>query len=98
MMKISLQSIYNWYRDTLRNPKYRWWVVLGTLAYIVSPFDLAPDFFPIAGQIDDLVLLTLLFTEVYTLGNEWIESRKKPQEVADNTGADTVEVNAVSVD
>lgn len=34
-------------------------VVLG-LVYIISPIDLLPDFFPIAGRIDDLGLVALL--------------------------------------
>ena len=46
-MNFSIQSVYNWYRETLRNPKYRWWIILGTLAYLVSPIDIAPDFLPV---------------------------------------------------
>ncbi|MFM2065069.1 MAG: hypothetical protein RLZZ507_4740, partial [Cyanobacteriota bacterium] len=25
-MSFSIQSLYTWYRNVLRNPKYRWWV------------------------------------------------------------------------
>ena len=59
-MKFSVQSVYEWYRSTLRNPKYRWWVILGTLVYLVSPIDIAPDFLPIVGQLDDVFLLTII--------------------------------------
>ena len=52
-MNFSIQSVYTWYRETLRNPKYRWWIILGTLAYLISPIDIAPDFLPVIGQIDD---------------------------------------------
>ena len=55
-MNFSIQSVYNWYRDTIRNPKYRWWIILGTLVYLLSPFDISPDFLPILGEIDDFVL------------------------------------------
>ncbi|MFO7862297.1 MAG: DnaJ domain-containing protein [Desulfosalsimonas sp.] len=34
-------------------------IVLG-LVYIISPVDLVPDFFPIAGRLDDLGLVALL--------------------------------------
>ncbi|NJP11877.1 MAG: DUF1232 domain-containing protein [Leptolyngbyaceae cyanobacterium RU_5_1] len=41
--------LYNWYRNTLRHPKYRWWIILGTLLYLLSPVDISPDMFPILG-------------------------------------------------
>ena len=63
-MNFSIQSVYNWYRETLRNPKYRWWIILGTLAYLVSPIDIAPDFLPVVGQIDDVAIAVLLISEV----------------------------------
>ena len=66
-MKFSIQSIYAWYRNLLRHPKYRWWVILGTMVYLISPIDIAPDVIPILGQVDDVFLLTLLVTEVSTL-------------------------------
>ncbi|MEO0948934.1 MAG: YkvA family protein [Cyanobacteria bacterium J06641_5] len=61
---MNLPSIFRWYRELIRNPKYRIWVILGTLAYLVSPIDISPDVFPIVGQIDDVALLGLLFTEL----------------------------------
>ena len=50
-MKFSIESLYTWYRNVLRNPKYRWWVILGTLVYLVSPFDILPDFVPLWGRL-----------------------------------------------
>jgi uncharacterized membrane protein YkvA (DUF1232 family) len=35
-------------------------VLVGAVAYVVSPFDLVPDFTPIVGQLDDLTLLVLV--------------------------------------
>lgn len=98
-MNFSIQSLLNWYRNTLRNPRYRWWVVLGTLAYLLSPIDLVPDFLPIAGQIDDLAILTLLVSEVSQVLIDRVKSRK----VADATAAeanqnDPVDVKAVPVE
>ncbi len=101
-MKVSITSLYNWYRDTIRNPKYRWWVVLGTLAYLVSPFDIAPDFIPIGGQIDDFVLVTLLVTELSQLILESFQNRNQSQKVEenldDNKDVKTVDVKAETVE
>ncbi|MBD2613064.1 DUF1232 domain-containing protein [Nostoc punctiforme FACHB-252] len=103
-MKFSIQSVYTWYRDLLRNPKYRWWVVLGTLVYLASPFDILPDVFPIVGQIDDVFLLTLLVSEVSGLVIEGWKTRKGNLNTeASNTTegttstASTIDVDAVSV-
>jgi uncharacterized membrane protein YkvA (DUF1232 family) len=100
-MKFPLQSLYSWYRNTLRNPKYRWWIVVGTLVYLVSPIDIAPDFFPIIGEIDDIALVTLLFAEVSQMAIEKLKQRQpkanasaSPFTTAD---ANTVDVNAVPV-
>ncbi|PLZ99840.1 hypothetical protein CEN50_05735 [Fischerella thermalis CCMEE 5268] len=106
-MKFSVQSLYTWYRDLIRNPKYRWWVILGTLLYFVSPFDIAPDFLPIVGQIDDVFLLTLLVTEVSGLVIEGFKARRgnidanvevqATDTTKDSTSGTTVDVDAVSV-
>ncbi len=104
-MKFSIQSVYNWYRGLIRNPKYRWWVILGTLLYFVSPFDIAPDIFPIVGQIDDVFLLTLMVTEVSGLLIEGFKARRGQvdAQTSDSSGekststANTIDVDAVSV-
>ena len=103
-MKISITSIYNWYRSTIRNPKYRWWVILGTLVYLISPFDISPDFIPIVGQLDDFVLVSLLVTEVSQLVMEKYKSRQSQDEFYQQTASNdqtassnTVEVKAEPV-
>ncbi|MEA5603591.1 YkvA family protein [Nostoc sp. UHCC 0252] len=103
-MKFSIQSLYAWYGNLLRNPKYRWWVVLGTLVYLVSPIDIVPDFIPVVGQIDDVFLLTLLVSEVSGLVIEGWKARKgnvgteEASNTTDGTStASTIDVDAVSV-
>jgi uncharacterized membrane protein YkvA (DUF1232 family) len=44
------------HRDTPRAPKL---VALLVLAYALSPIDLIPDFIPLLGQLDDIVLVPL---------------------------------------
>ncbi|MBW4613351.1 MAG: DUF1232 domain-containing protein [Desmonostoc vinosum HA7617-LM4] len=102
-MKFSVQSLYTWYRNVLRNPKYRWWVILGTLVYMLSPFDILPDFIPFVGEIDDVFLLTLLVTEVSGVVIEGWKARKGVDTTATNntdnptSTASTVDVDAVAV-
>lgn len=102
-MNFSIQAVYTWYRNLLRNPKYRWWVILGTALYLVSPIDIAPDFLPIVGQLDDVFLLTLLVSEVSQMAIEGFKSRKGYSESADasntntTTTAKTVDVDAMPV-
>jgi uncharacterized membrane protein YkvA (DUF1232 family) len=40
-----------------RIPRPRRAVLFGVLAYLAVPIDLVPDFLPVAGQLDDAVLL-----------------------------------------
>jgi len=98
-MSFSAKSIYNWYRNAIRNPKYRWWIILGTLGYLVSPIDIVPDFLPIIGQVDDLTVLTLLISEVSQLLTERVKARKAQinSDAANANSDNTVEVDAVSV-
>ncbi|HLP90732.1 MAG TPA: YkvA family protein [Nostocaceae cyanobacterium] len=100
-MKFSIQAVYGWYRNLLRNPKYRWWVILGTLVYLLSPIDISPDFIPIAGQIDDVLIFTLLVSEVSgLLIDGWKAKRGEVETEVSNTDKDdpnTIDVDAVSV-
>jgi hypothetical protein len=72
----------------IRNPQYRWWIVLGTLAYLWSPIDILPDIFPIIGWIDDGLLATLLVSEISQL----VLSRLKLKTDAKQTVKPVVEV------
>lgn len=45
-----------------RHPDTPWWLrvlVLSIVAYALSPIDLIPDFIPLLGYLDDLILLPL---------------------------------------
>lgn len=39
-------------------------LVAGAIAYIISPFDLIPDFIPFLGQVDDVYLLLMALTRL----------------------------------
>ncbi len=102
-MNFSIQAVYGWYRNLLRNPKYRWWIILGTLLYFVSPIDIAPDFIPVIGELDDVFLMTLLVSEVSQMVLEGFKSRQEksnvenPASTVATTPTDTVDVDAITI-
>ncbi|ACK69775.1 protein of unknown function DUF1232 [Gloeothece citriformis PCC 7424] len=89
-----VESFYSWYRSQIRNPKYRWLVLLGTVLYLVSPVDILPDFIPILGWIDDGVVLTLLMTEITRLITERRNGRNEIKNTETEPKDATVEVAA----
>lgn len=98
-----IEGLRNWYRNAIRNSKYRWLVVFGSLLYLASPLDISPDVLPIIGWLDDGIIATLLVTEVSQILFEQVNASKKGKKET-NTAADTatateqvVDVQAVSV-
>jgi uncharacterized membrane protein YkvA (DUF1232 family) len=77
-MKDLVAKFYGWYKSTLRNTKYRWLIVAGSLIYLLSPIDISPDFLPIVGWIDDGILATLLVTELSQIALEALNQRQRP--------------------
>ena len=96
-MNFSLSSLYDWYRNAIRHPKYRWWVMLGTIVYLISPIDVAPDFIPVVGQIDDVVLAGLLFTELSQMVIAKLQARQENKVATETTDKETVDVEAETV-
>jgi uncharacterized membrane protein YkvA (DUF1232 family) len=47
-----------------RVPRPHRWAAVAVLAYLVLPFDLVPDFVPVAGQLDDVVVVALVLRAV----------------------------------
>jgi uncharacterized membrane protein YkvA (DUF1232 family) len=72
--KFPIQPLYNGYRNALRHPQYRWWIVGATLVYLMSPIDISPDVLPLLGQIDDAMLITLLVGELATVLRDRIKT------------------------
>ena len=55
-LRLETQAIYLAYRDP-RTPKLAKVVAFLTVAYALSPIDLIPDFIPILGLLDDLLIV-----------------------------------------
>jgi uncharacterized membrane protein YkvA (DUF1232 family) len=100
-MNFSIQSLYNWYRGLLQNPQYRWWVVAVSIVYLVSPFDISPDVFPIVGWIDDTVVIGLLVAELAQIASAKLKEksvRVDEKETATPVTPISIDVNAVNVE
>jgi uncharacterized membrane protein YkvA (DUF1232 family) len=75
-----LKFVYSWYRNTLRHPKLRWWIVGGTLLYVLNPLDVLPDVFPVIGEIDDAVVVTILAAEMSQILLDGKKARKETKQ------------------
>jgi len=77
-LKKEIQALVLAYSDD-RTPWYAKALLLIAVAYAVSPIDLIPDFIPILGYLDDLIILPLLITLAVKLIPEEIlkDCRKK---------------------
>jgi uncharacterized membrane protein YkvA (DUF1232 family) len=101
MANFSLESIYNWYRDLVAHPKYRWWVIGASLVYLISPVDLLPEILlgPL-GAIDDMVIITVLATELASVLRDRVSAKKPQSDTTDTPAATTemVDIAAVEVE
>ncbi|HEY9887828.1 MAG TPA: YkvA family protein [Candidatus Obscuribacterales bacterium] len=91
--------VIKWFTSLIRNSKYRWFVILGSLLYLVSPLDISPDVFPVIGWIDDGLLATIVITELTQLAVE--RRRQKPGQANQKAEAihpeQVIDVDSVTV-
>ena len=48
-----------------RLPRRHKWLLLGLVGYLALPFDLIPDFVPVAGALDDAILVAIVLRSVF---------------------------------
>jgi uncharacterized membrane protein YkvA (DUF1232 family) len=50
------------FKRLLNEPRVPWWrkaLLAGVIVYLIAPIDLVPDFIPVAGQLDDAIVVAL---------------------------------------
>jgi uncharacterized membrane protein YkvA (DUF1232 family) len=69
-----------------RTPWYAKWLVAGIVAYALSPIDLIPDFVPVLGYLDDLILIPMGIAFAIKLIPEPVltECRARAQDMVQN--------------
>lgn len=53
-----------------RVPRARKLLLLALIGYLAFPFDLVPDFIPVAGQLDDVLIVALVLRSFIRSGGE----------------------------
>jgi uncharacterized membrane protein YkvA (DUF1232 family) len=53
-----------------RVPRHRKLLLMGLVGYLALPFDLVPDFIPVAGQLDDAIFVALVLRHFVRAGGE----------------------------
>jgi uncharacterized membrane protein YkvA (DUF1232 family) len=83
-LKVEVYALYFAYRD----PRVSWAACIFTacvVAYAFSPIDLIPDFIPVLGYLDDLILIPLGIKIALSMipPEVMAESRKQAQQIID---------------
>ena len=59
------------FRRLVRDPRVTWWrkgALVLLVGYLAMPFDLVPDFIPVAGQLDDALIVAIVLRTVLRAG------------------------------
>ncbi len=99
MKSLFRTPLMKWFKRLIRNPKYRWLVILGSLVYLVSPLDISPDVFPVIGWIDDGLLASIVVTELTQMAIDYRRKKvdKFGQTVAAADSENIIDIESVTV-
>jgi len=77
-LKKNTYALYLAYKDP-RVPLYAKIFIVAVVGYVVSPLDLIPEFFPVIGYFDDLIILSagIYFTVKMIPDDVWDDCKKR---------------------
>lgn len=77
-LKRNTYALYLAYKDP-RVPWYAKIFIAGIVGYVLSPFDLVPEFIPVIGYLDDIVILSVgIYISLRMIPEEvWRECKEK---------------------
>ncbi len=85
-LRKDVYTLYYAYKDP-RVPWYSKLLVAAVVAYAASPIDLIPDFIPIIGYLDDLIIVPLgIAIALKTVPSRVLEECRSKAEAADAQG------------
>jgi len=91
---MKLRRRLEFFKAVWQDPRTPWYakaVLAATIGYAVSPIDLIPDFIPVLGHLDDLIIvpLGLLLAWLLVPRAVWKDHRTRgPSEPGASAGAD----------
>jgi uncharacterized membrane protein YkvA (DUF1232 family) len=85
-LKKETYALYLSYRDP-RVPWYAKAFVALVVAYALSPIDLIPDFVPVLGYLDDLIIIPLgIYLALKIIPGEVMQQARQQANIAENEG------------
>ena len=70
-------DVYRRVPDHPRTPRLARWCLVTAIAYLMMPIDLIPDFIPVLGHLDDVLIVPILVLAAQGLipADVWAECR-----------------------
>ena len=80
-------TVYQLVLKDYRTPKRARWLLRLAIGYTLLPFDLIPDFIPVIGHLDDMILIPLLIIVAYRMIPKEVIADCRGQIADQNRGA-----------